>query len=669
MEPIKHWLPALVASSALVLTGCGGSSGSSSSTPDDDTGDGGTEVTTIEGTAKAPAGSVAQLQPQSTLQIALNFLVPPAAAAITGLQPVDGADVELVRVDNNGDQIGDVLATDKTSITGVYTLEIPEGVSLAGNLVVRIQGSNAEMRSQVLEQDVDITPLSEYVLQRFIENGTELDTLNTDTVLTLRGKAEEFDIAATADLSSMLEKLDQEIGEFVDGQVDRITSDTADVTEIAGDWRGSALKFFLGDDDGDRSSGFFAAEAYGDNFTFSDQGNGVVTLTVDPRAEAEAQIRGQDGNAWLNYLPGLPETGDNESFSADYLAGGELYLETPFEENISSDGQSGSRFPPRVLRFQKALNTAAFFLVESDPLVRYLTDESGAVDPERKDGKEARYALETFVRLPESATAADMTGTFGRVYLGTYFENNVYEVENEHNEITFNGDSDSTIDIGTEQFMSLSRSFSSTTFSSDSSGAEAGVPFTLQADGSIDSIGGEPANVFVNEDFSIVLGGTFNGEDGSFAEISNTLMVRLPTDGAPDLAGRNYRVKFLAVEMYNTYGLNLARSRFDSTLSFGASATPSLDLNIERAEKYEGLTDLIEKSTETWTTSDLSVDIFSNGATSITINDDDGTGVTLAEGYLNHDGSIGIFRTSYDEDGDGSADPSELGLMVLVELP
>jgi uncharacterized protein YdeI (BOF family) len=298
MKPMKHWMLALAASSALVLTGCGGSSGSSSSTPDDETGDGGndggTEVTTIEGTAKAPAGSVAQLQPQSTLQIALNFLAPPAAAAITGLQPVEGADVELVRVDNNGDQIGDVLATAKTSITGVYTLEIPEGVSLAGNLVVRIQGSNAEMRSQVVEQDVDINPLSEYVLQRFIENGTELDTLNTDTVLTLRGKAEEFDIAATADLSSMLEKLDQEIGEFVDGQVDRITSDTADVTEIAGDWRGSALKFFLGDDDGDRSSGFFAAEAYGDNFTFSDQGNGVVTLTVDARAEAEAQIRGQD---------------------------------------------------------------------------------------------------------------------------------------------------------------------------------------------------------------------------------------------------------------------------------------------------------------------------------------------------------------------------------------
>lgn len=661
MEPMKHWMLALAASSALVLTGCGGSSSSSSSDTDDDA-----EATTISGTAEAPAGSVAQLRQPSSLEIAMNFLIPPAAAAITGLDPVEGADVELIRVDNNGDQTGEVLATATTSITGDYTLNIPAGVSLAGNLVVRIQGANAEMRSQVVEQDVDINPLSEYVLQRFIENGTELDTLNTDSVLTLRGKAEEFDIAATADLSSMLDRLDQEIGEFVDGQVNRITSGTADVTEIAGDWRSNAIEFGIGDDV-DMDSGFFDAEVFGDNFTFSDQGNGVVTITENPRASAEAQISGQDGNAFLNYWEDLPDTGDNESFNAEYLDTGELYLEFPFEEEISGDGEFGFRYPPGVLRFQKAPNTAAFFMVASDPVVRYLTDDSGAVDPDQRDGNEILYSLETFVRQPESATASDMTGTFGRVYLGTYFQNNVYEVENEHNEITFNGDT--TIDIGSEQYMGLSRSFATTTFSSNASTVETGVPFTVQPDGSIDTIGGEASNVFVNEDFNIVLGGEFDGENGNYAAISNTLMVRLPTEGAPDLAGRSYRVKFLAVEMYDTYGLTLARSRYDSTLSFDGSATPSLDLNIERAEKPEGLADVIEKSTENLATSDLSVDVASNGATSITINDGEGAGVTLAEGYLNHDGSIGIFRTSYDEDGSGSADPSELGLMVLVELP
>lgn len=669
MVLMKNWMLALAASSALVLTGCGGSSGSSSSNTSDESDGGGGETTSITGTAEAPAGTVAQLEPRSPLQIALNFLAPPAAAAITGLEPVEGADVELIRVDNDGNPTGDVLATARTSITGDYTLDIPEGVSLAGNLVVRIQGANTEMRSQAVEQDVDINPLSEYVLQRFIAKGTALDTLETDNVLTLRGKAEEFDIAATADLSTMLERLDQEIGEFVDGQVDRISSDTADVTEIAGDWRSNAIEFGIGDDNGARAYGFFDAEVFGDNFTFSDQGNGVVTITEDSRASAEAQIGGQDGSTWLNYWEDLPETGDDDSFNADYLATGELYLEFPFEEEISGDGQYGFRYPPGVLRMQKAPNTAAFFFVASDPVVRYLTDDSGAVDPEQKDGNEILYSLETFVRQPESATVADMTGNFGRVYLGTYFEGNVYEVENEHNVITFNGASDSTIDIGTEQFMSLSRSFSNTTFSSDSSGAEAGVPFTIQSDGSIDSIGGETANAFVNEDFDIVLAGEFDGEDGNYAEISNTLMVQLPTDGAPDLAGRSYRVKFLAVEMYNTYGLTLNRSRFNSTLSFNSAGEPDLDLNIERAEKHEGLTDLIERGTDTWQTSDLTVDVSSSGATTIAINDDGGAGVTLAEGYMNHDGSIGVFRTSYDEDGDGADDPSELGLMVLVELP
>src|SRR5690554_1077953 len=59
-----------------------------------------------------------------------------------------GATVELIRVDNSGAQVGGVLATTATSITGDYTLTLPEGVNLAGNLVVRITGSNDALHAQ-----------------------------------------------------------------------------------------------------------------------------------------------------------------------------------------------------------------------------------------------------------------------------------------------------------------------------------------------------------------------------------------------------------------------------------------------------------------------------------------------------------------------------------------
>ena len=61
---------------------------------------------------------------------------------MTGLEPVGGAKVELIRLDSEGNQDGPVLASTVTSSTGHYTLALPTGVDLAGNLVVRITGDD-----------------------------------------------------------------------------------------------------------------------------------------------------------------------------------------------------------------------------------------------------------------------------------------------------------------------------------------------------------------------------------------------------------------------------------------------------------------------------------------------------------------------------------------------
>lgn len=664
---------AAVVSSALALTGCGGSSSSGSTSGGDDGGS--TETTTLSGTAEAPAGSVASLEPVSPLEIAMNFLVSPAAAAITGLQPVEGATVELIRVDDAGVQQGDVLATAVTSITGDYNLEIPAGTSLAGDLVVRIQGANTELRAQAVEQDVDINPISEYVLQKFIEKGTELSSLTTTSVVGLTGKAEQFDIAATSDLSSMIAALETEMGDFIDGQVTQITTASADVTEIAGDWRSTALEFGLGDSEG-QGFGSVSAESFTDNFTFADGGSGVVDITLSEIGFGTAHLSGQDGNASLFYGIELA-SGETETATASYLNGGIMSLEAPFEESI--EGDVGFREPPRTLQFQKAAGNNVMFLVANDPQVRYRTvdtnedGEPDAIDPDQKDGDEVQYSIETFVRKPTDATPAGLAGTFGRVYMGTYFENNVYEVENELNVITFN--SDSTLDVGDEQFLSLGRFYDGTTmqtrFIEETAPGETGLPFTLQSDGSIDTVGGEPANVFVNDALNLVLAGEFEGEDLSFAALSKTIMVRLPQSGAPDLSSRNYRVQFLALDMFDDVGLEIRRSRFDSTLSFDDTGSASIDLGVQAAGKFtEGLADEIEVTTERFDSTAVDVTVNADGSATIVIGSVETGGPTTAEGFFNADGSIGVFRTRYDEDGDGTAfEPSELGMMILAELP
>jgi hypothetical protein len=121
--------------SCLFFIGC-------SSSSDDNDQPAQVEGIEISGTAEAPSGAVASYEQPSIFRVASQFFITPVAAALTGLEPIEGALVELIRVDNNGEQVGDVLATTTTSITGDYNLTLPTGVDLSGDLITRITGRN-----------------------------------------------------------------------------------------------------------------------------------------------------------------------------------------------------------------------------------------------------------------------------------------------------------------------------------------------------------------------------------------------------------------------------------------------------------------------------------------------------------------------------------------------
>jgi hypothetical protein len=632
------------------ISGCGGSS-SSSSAPSDPA----PQSLTVQGTASAPPNTVASLRDDTFSRIVLNALIEPAAAAITGLQPVDGATVELIRVDNNGDQVGEVLAEAVTSTTGNYTLTLPQGVNLAGNLVVRITGNNAQMRSQVVDQQVDIDPASEFVLRKFIQQGTNLEELVVNDVVELKGKVDEFDLTAGADLTEMLEKLETEVGQFVESQVAVINEEPGNAAEVAGDYRANAFSLGLHDSE-DESAGTYANDLYSTDFTFANGGNGTVTVTLSGEESADAILTGNTvSTASLFYETDIETL--NETFSATLTDTGILSLEGEFEEDI--DGDNAFRYPPTTYNLQGAPAGGLFFQVAREAGVRYGTTESGALDPQDRRGEEAYRALEVFARAPQGMTDADLVGDFGRVYFSSESQTGDIALESETNVVTFDGNGSADASESDSHRLSSSVGYSNETLT-----PETDLPVVITEDGDIVSIGDEEMDGFINDTFDFISLVTSENETG-FARFDTSLLVKLP-DAAPDLVGKRYRLlklsNYLAGNGNGDAQMALITSRFNSFVTIDSATEATLEGSLDEVYK-SGLAANLELSA-----SELSgtatVNVEANGAATLTSTTD--SGETVLDGFFNQDASYGVFTVRF---APTQGDPDEFGLAVLVEVP
>lgn len=663
MKKIAFFLIACVAS-ATILAGCGGSSSSSS---DGETGEGPTSRS-ISGTATAPAGAVALHPTPSLLEVALNALISPANAAITGLDPVGGATVQLLRVDDAGNPVGEVLAETVTSISGDYDLTLPQGVDLAGNLIVRITGNGAEMRAQVVDQAVDINPVSEFVLRKFIEQGADLDQLVVTDVVTLSGKVDTFDLTAGNDLSEMLAKLDQEVGEFVEQQVAVINEQPGDAGDVAGAYRSASFGLGLHDSD-NNSFGTFANDLWLSDFSFGDGGDGTVAITLESEESASSNFSGLSvASASLFYEA---EIEDGESFSGTLTDSGILSIEGAFEEEV--DGDFAFRYPPVIYNLQKVKNKGLFVLLSQEAGVRYGTidtdgdQEPDALNPDDRKGDEVFRALEIFARSPSGMQDSDLSGDFGRVFMETFVQSGVIEVQTATNQLTFNGDG--TFDYGDASEHRLSLLGNGTVYESSTETGFTGEPIDITEDGDIVSAGTEngqpaPSDGFINDTFDFLAFAESDNEQNISADFSQTLMVKLP-GSAPDVTGKTYRFMQLSLALDGvgdgSADIELLNSQFSSFITMTSNTAGTLDGEITEIEKA-GLGGDIGVENDAVNAS-LSADIAANGATTLTLTDD--TGSTIIEGFLNQDASLGVFTMRRVPNG---GDPSELGLVVLVDV-
>lgn len=129
------------------LSGCGGGGTASSGV-------------SLAGTVTAPGGTIAFNQPTGLKSMFAKLFMSQAHAAVSGMFPVGaGVTINLIEIDNTGAQVGAVLATATTNVSGTYTLTAPAGFTAASKYVVRAVGTGGnQLDAMVTGTTVDVDP-------------------------------------------------------------------------------------------------------------------------------------------------------------------------------------------------------------------------------------------------------------------------------------------------------------------------------------------------------------------------------------------------------------------------------------------------------------------------------------------------------------------------------
>ena len=666
-------------------------------------------TTTVTGTAEAPNGVIAQFeQNKSLLVAAVEYAFPAAIAGITGLQPVTGATVELIRIDDDGNQVGDVLATTSTSITGDYSLALPSGVSLAGNLVVRITGnSGASMSAMVVDQAVDINPISQFVLDKFVDDDDlVLADLAINEVVALSGKVEEFDLTATADLSTMLAQLEAEVGQFVDNEIAIIESTPDDGTAVAvaaGKWHTVEMGFGLHDTD-NTDFGTFALDALSEEITFSGSGNTDPNLTIGigptiVDAFTNFMTDGS-GNTSIYHESDIGAGGD--SFPANIDADGNISLSFDFEEELQTvdtqvdlDGPDfGWRYPPGSEILRPVMGGNIYVTVFDDAGVRYETTDTNndgvkdAIDPTKRAGDEVSFDLSLFLKEGNGMTVASVDGDYGVVIMNVELDNTGTPTglfDSTVGLLNFDGSGDAARDTNAFNVRSIERTPATppavnlASSQIDEPGSPDVITYTVADNGQmvLSPPGGGTIDGFASSDGGLLafVDDEASGAPVDFVNNEMIVAVKLATGGVANttIAGATYKLYSLGLNTDDD-GSSEVFSIGNGLVTFSADAAKATITGVNRGVERSSDVAQVEAVSpdainETFTVGTLSP----KGKVTMSLNSVDAsvTQTTELEGYVSADTNMIVLRLYSDILFDDGVNPSsqeyDLGMVIGVK--
>lgn len=160
------------------LSSCGGGSTSPTTTPDPDP-----VTVSVTGSVSALNGQVAFYSPGIFDSIVAGLFGKPLYANVPGEQSVGaGVTVNLIEVNNEGVQVGAVIATAVTDSAGSYSLDAPEGFEAGSQFVVRAAGNSSSVDARVASLTSDIDSVSDAASSIIAVNAMALGELSVDEI-------------------------------------------------------------------------------------------------------------------------------------------------------------------------------------------------------------------------------------------------------------------------------------------------------------------------------------------------------------------------------------------------------------------------------------------------------------------------------------------------------
>jgi hypothetical protein len=149
------------------------------------------------------------------------FVTPAHAAPLEDEQAVAGATVELYRVDQAGEQVGDVLQSTQTNAQGEWCMGLPDGIEPSNELMLRAPGESATLRRLAISPiSTDLYTGTETIVRMLEAREVDFHAIPRETYLNMESVAdtavdllEPVELEDSDDVESLVAKLRETLTE------------------------------------------------------------------------------------------------------------------------------------------------------------------------------------------------------------------------------------------------------------------------------------------------------------------------------------------------------------------------------------------------------------------------------------------------------------------------
>ena len=623
----------------------------------------------LSGSVTAPNGSISNLHHPTFFKL----LFPPVYAAVTGLTPVTDATVALIRVDNTGSQVGDVLATTQTSSSGEYSILLPTGVSYSGDLVVRALGNTESMSAIALNESASINPSHQYVYRNLIDSELNIADLNAAQVTRLTEAITAQDLASGIDLPATLSAIDKVAGYIAKQEITVLTTEPGDAAPFAGKWHNAHLEVSLHDSDLADTSGAFSTSIELNQYSVTAPSANTVLATLDSATYRKGTHNYTQTASTVNvHTSGstVPNT-----FSLDVKSNGALVRRTSFYDAFAENGANGPlygwRYQPSTSVLAPAGNVDVKIGINHYYANRYGTIDTSSnghfdsLDLTNKQGDDAKFTLDLFIKESAGLTSSILNGNHGFINLEKTLDSNdsSTKITAKMNEILFS--SPGNYVKSNIKNTEIHRTPSTFSYSTPSTSSLLSGAFSVESQGTVTLIeNGKQSNGFVTSAGNLFVMQSTSSSATQYTQDMG-FGIKLGNTSASFSAGDKFRFYALAVNYANQTQAELLTLGTPGTLTF---TSPTQATFVGQIYGVDKASDLVQIASSNEKIKSIQMQITDPGVSRISANADDGTASLLFDGFVSDDSSrmILVFE---DRKNTGTVnEASGLGFILAVKV-